>query len=115
MTNNAYLVFAQKPDHVSRDEFYRWYADHAQENIESAGFVSAQRYSIREVIKGEAVGDEQHLAIYNYAGDMATWRNDLNRRIANRDIILRDWHDQIGFKSWTCTPEGGLLTPKTRS
>jgi len=27
--------------------------------------------------------------------------------------VLKDWHYDIAFRSWTCTPTGGLLTPKT--
>jgi hypothetical protein len=114
MANNVYLVFSEKPDHISVDDYRRWYADHAQENIESPGFVDVQRYAVREVVNGEAVGGEQHLALYHYEGDMAQWRNDLTRRIATGDVVLREWHQQIKFKSWSCTPLGGLLTPQSR-
>ena len=44
MTNNLYLVFSEKPDHISVEDYHRWYTAHAQENIESPKFVSAQRY-----------------------------------------------------------------------
>jgi hypothetical protein len=45
---------------------------------------------------------------------MSTWRTDLNQRIAEGDIHLPDWFKEIKFMSWQCSPEGGLLTPKTR-
>lgn len=109
MTNNLYLVFSQKPSWVSGEDYHQWYAEHAQENIESAGFQSAQRYIVREVQNGRAVGGEQHLCAYEYEGDMATWRADLNRRIQSGEVVLRDWHHDIAFRSWTCEPVGGLL------
>jgi hypothetical protein len=114
MANNLYLVFSEKPDQISRQEYHRWYVDHAQENIESPRFISAQRYSVREIAAGEPVGPEQHLSLYEYAGDMMEWRTDLNRRLANGDVVLPEWFKDIKFRSWDCTPEGGLLTPKLR-
>ena len=39
MTNNLYLVFSEKPDHISVEDYHRWYTAHAQENIESPKFV----------------------------------------------------------------------------
>jgi hypothetical protein len=114
MANNVYLVFSEKPDHISVDDYRRWYADHAQENIESPGFVSAQRYTLQEIANSEPVGEEHHLALYEYEGDMSTWRTDLTRRIATGDVVLPEWFKQIKFKSWSCSPLGGLLTPQSR-
>jgi hypothetical protein len=37
----------------------------------------------------------------------------LSERIKTGDIVLKDWHYDIDFHSWTCSPVGGLLTPKT--
>ena len=113
MANNLYLVFSEKPEHVSRDDYHRWYDAHAQENIESPRFLSAQRYSVREVVAGEPTGAEQHLSVYEFAGAMSEWRNDLNRRLTDGSIVLPDWFKQIKFKSWVCHPEGSLLTPQT--
>ena len=114
MANNVYLVFSEKPDHISVEDYRRWYEDHAQENIESPGFVNAQRYTLQEIANSEPVGPEQHLALYQYEGDMSTWRTDLTRRIQTGDVVLPDWFKQIKFKSWSCTPLGGLLTPQSR-
>ena len=113
MDPNLYFVFSQKPEWVSRDDYHAWYVDHAQENIESPGFLNAQRYVTREVQNGRAVSGEQHLCVYQYEGDMKTWRDSLSDRIKTGDIVLKDWHYDIAFRSWTCTPVGGLLTPKT--
>ena len=114
MANNLYLVFSEKPDQISMDDYHKWYTAHAQENIESPRFVSAQRYRIQEVVNSEHVGPEQHLSLYEYAGDMEEWRTDLTRRIKSGDVVLPDWFKQIKFKSWDCTPVGDLLTPQTR-
>jgi hypothetical protein len=111
MTPNLYLVFSRWPDEVGRDEYHRWYVDHAQENIESPGFVSAQRYSVREVVAGQPVGDEQHLALYTFDGEMSRWRTDLSRRLEAGEVVLPEWFPQIEFKSWVCLPEGERLTP----
>ena len=46
MSANLYLVYSQKPDWVSRDDYHSWYVDHAQENIESPGFLTAQRADV---------------------------------------------------------------------
>ena len=112
--NNLYLVFSRKPDRISRDDYHEWYVKHAQENIESTGFVDAQRYVIREVEAGKEVGDEQHLALYHYEGDMSIWRNDLTRRIEEGDVVLPDFFKEIEFRSWNCTPVGDLLKPTRR-
>lgn len=109
--SNLYLVFSRKPDWVGRDEYHDWYAEHAQENIESAGFTSAQRYVVREVQNGRAVAEEQHLCVYGYDGDMQTWRDDLTRRIQSGDVVLKEWHHDIAFRSWDCHPVGDLLRP----
>lgn len=113
MADNLYLVFSRRPPEISRDDYHRWYVDHAQENIESPGFVNAQRYAIQEVQKGVPVGEEQHLAVYQYEGDMSIWRQDLSRRIEVGDVVLPDFFQRIAFASWACTPVGDLLTPKT--
>ena len=84
MDPNLYFVFSQKPDWVSRDDYHAWYVDHAQENIESPGFLSAQRYVTAEVQNGRAVGSEQHLCVYQYEGDMKTWRDSLSRSHQDR-------------------------------
>ena len=114
MTDNVYLVFSQWPDDISEEEYFRWYVKHAQENIESPDFVSAQRYRVREVVAGEPTGPEQHLSLYHYAGPMSRWRSDLTRRIEQREVVLPEWFGRIQFRSWDCHPVGDLLTPKSR-
>jgi hypothetical protein len=112
MANNLYLVFSQRPSRVSAENYDRWYAQHAQENIESPGFLNAQRYTLREVDAGEEVGPEWHLAVYEYEGEMSVWRKDLSHRIETGDVDLPEWFRDITFKSWNGRPIGGLLTPQ---
>jgi hypothetical protein len=111
MTHNLYLVFSQRPDDISDDDYHAWYVDHAQENIESPDFVSAQRYRVQEVVAGEHVGPEQHLALYHYAGPMATWRTDLSRRIETGDVVLPEWFSGIRFSSWSARPLTDRIAP----
>lgn len=111
MTDNLYLVFSRKPDAVGIERYHEWYTEHARENIESPGFVSAQRYVAAKVESGEPTGEEEHLAMYRFGGDMSIWRNDLDRRIESGDVVFPPWFDDIGFTSWACRPVGGLLVP----
>jgi hypothetical protein len=114
VTHHLYLVFSQRPDDISDDEYHHWYSAHAQENIESPDFVSAQRYRVREVVAGEHVGTEQHLAVYEYGPPMSTWRTDLTRRIETGDVVLPEFFRRIEFRSWDCEPVGERLTPQSR-
>jgi hypothetical protein len=114
VTHHLYLVFSQRPDDISDDEYHEWYTKHAQENIESPDFISSQRYRVREVVAGEHVGTEQHLAVYEYGPPMSTWRTDLTRRIESGDVVLPDFFKRIEFRSWDCEPVGERLTPQSR-
>jgi len=111
MANNLYLVFSEWPDGLDRSEFHAWYAEHAQENIESPDFVSAQRYSVRNVAGAGEVGYERHLAVYEYEPPMSKWRTDLSARLESGEVELPDWFGRIGFTSWNCTPTGPKLRP----
>jgi hypothetical protein len=112
MSTNLYLVFSRRPGDIGDERYQAWYAEHAQENIESPGFVSAQRYRVREVVDGQPTGDERHLAVYEYDGPMSTWRTDLTARIERGAITLPDWFPQISFTSWACEPTGDLMRPQ---
>lgn len=114
MPNNLYLVFSRRPPDISRDDYHRWYANHAQENIESPGFVNVQRYAIQETQEGRLVAEEQHLAVYQYEGDMSVWWDDLARRINVGDVVLPEFFGRIAFGAWACTPVGELLVPRSR-
>ena len=46
----------------------------------------------------------RHLALYEYEGELARWRADLEERIGNGKIVLPEWFPEIRFGSWECTP-----------
>jgi hypothetical protein len=114
MGSNLYLVFSKPPAGVSAEEFDRWYAHHAQENIESPRVVSAQRYQVRKIAAGVEQPGHEHLALYEYEGTYEEWRDDLSRRITGGEITLPDWFKEIPFESFDCAPLGGRLTPTRR-
>ena len=50
----------------------RWYEDHARENIESPGFLSARRFAVTPA--RDNATRLTHLALYEYEGEMERWR-----------------------------------------
>ena len=102
MSSNVYLVFSKKPDEISAEEYDRWYHAHVRENIVSTGFTSARRYAITPATG--TPGPYEHLALYEYEGDMSIWRQDLTRRIEQGEVVLPPWFKGITFGSWECVP-----------
>jgi hypothetical protein len=109
MASNLYLVFSKRPAAISAADYDRWYEKHAQENIESPGFLNARRYEITQVNGPPA--PFEHLAAYEYEGPLSQWRTSLSERIQSGDIDLPEWFPQIQFGSWDAKPVSGLLTP----
>lgn len=109
MAPNLYLVFSKRPEDVSAEDYDRWYEAHAQENIESPRFLSARRYNLKPATGNP--GPFEHLALYEYEGEMQEWRTDLTRRIETGDVVLPPWFPQIQFGAWDCQPASGLLQP----
>jgi len=99
---NLYLVFSAPPEGVSAEEYDRWYHHHIRENLEAPGFVAGQRFKLTP-----SVGQEhphQHLALYEFNGDIKRWQDNLNGRIKSGDIVLPDYFPRIRFGSWEATP-----------
>jgi hypothetical protein len=109
VSTNLYLVFSKRPEAVSASDYDRWYEAHAQENIESPGFLNARRFELGQV--NGAPAPYEHLAVYEYEGEMDQWRAGLNERITSGAIVLPEWFPQIQFGSWDCRPRSGLLQP----
>ena len=109
MADNRYLVFSKPPDRVSASEYDRWYDLHVRENIVSPGFLSASRFSVSPATG--TPGPFTHLALYEYEGDMQTWRTDLTARIESREIVLPEWFGEITFGSWDCLPLSDRIEP----
>jgi hypothetical protein len=106
--HNLYLVFSKPPEGVSAEEYDRWYDLHVRENIVSPGFVSARRY---EAARARDETPFTHLALYEYEGDLGTWRTDLTRRIESGEIVLPEFFPQITFGSWSAEPLTGRIEP----
>ena len=66
---------------------------------------------VREVQNGRAVPRSSTCASTSTRARCRTWREDLTRRIESGDIVLKDWHHDIAFRSWDCHPVGDLLRP----
>jgi tRNA A37 threonylcarbamoyladenosine biosynthesis protein TsaE len=109
MPQKLYLVFSRPPDRISNEEYLRWYDLHARENIVSPGFLSAQRFSVTAA--RDNATPLTHLALYEYEGEMDTWRQDLERRIDEKDIDLPEWFGEITFESWDCSPLTERIEP----
>ena len=109
MATNLYLVFSKRPEAISAADYDRWYETHAQENIESPGFLNARRFAISQ--SNGAAAPFEHLAVYEYERPMDRWRTSLNQRIESGDVNLPEWFPQITFGAWDCQPVSGLLKP----
>ena len=111
---SLYLVFSAPPDGVTPAEYDRWYHAHIRENLAAPGFVAGQRFAVTPAVaKGDPPPPHSHLALYEYEGELARWRTDLETRIGTGDIVLPDWFPQIRFGSWDCTPiDERVLVPE---
>jgi hypothetical protein len=114
VAHNLYLVFSRPPGDMTTPDYHRWYEDHARENIESPGFVSAQRYSVEQRVGDALPGDQNHLALYEFDGDYGPIGDHLRSRVDSGDIVLPDWFPQVPFASWVCNPVGDRLVAPSR-
>jgi hypothetical protein len=123
MPDNLYAVFSKPPDGVSWEEYDRWYGHHAVENVQSRAFNGVQRYAVNPVVIGSGVGPARssvdpaavpynHLAVFEFRGDIADVRGDLARRVQGGEIVLPNWFDGVPFASWNCVPLGDRIVPK---
>jgi hypothetical protein len=110
MAPNLYLVLSKPPDGLPPEEYHRWYDLHVRENIVSPGFLGARRYALEPSQEERVV--HRHLALYEYEGDMSTWRTDLTRRIDSGEIVLPEWFPEITFSSWAATPLSDRIEPE---
>ena len=101
---NMYLVFSAPPSGVTADEYDRWYHHHIRENLAAPGFVAGQRFSLTPAVtKDESPRRTRHLALYEFEGELARWRTDLETRIGTGNRPS-ECFPQIRFGSWECTP-----------
>jgi hypothetical protein len=112
MPENLHLVFSKPPEHVSDDEYNRWYDYHLGEILAVPGFAAARRYRLH-TIKGEwTPSAHRYLSAYELAGDPADAMAALASDSAAGRMQLPDWFPQITFASFTCYSHGNPTEPR---
>ena len=103
MSTNLYLVFSKRPEAVSAADYDRWYETHAQENIESPGFLNARRF---ELSPGQrrAGARSSTSRVYEYEGAMEQWRAEPQRAHQERRrraarVVPADPVRQLGLRA----------------
>lgn len=125
MPDNVYAVFSKPPEGVSWDEYDAWYGFHARENVQTPHFTGVQRYQVEPIVVGTGVGSKrssvdpgairyQHLAVFEFKGEIADVRAHLNSRVEGGDIVLPPWFMQVPFSTWSCKPLGDRILPDRR-
>ena len=120
MSKNLHIVFSERPDDVSDEEFNRWYDAHLHEILRARGFVSVQRYRLDPVV-GDA-GSYRYLAVYSIEGDpddalAALAAQGMGsqdsytalKEVDTGELELPEWFERAGFASWNCTPLGARV------
>jgi len=100
--SNLFLVFSSRPPDVSARQFDEFYSAQLRTNIQVEGFVRARRYTANEVVDRRETGVQQHLAAYEYEGEMATWQRQHAHLFDSGKWPLPDWFAGVGFSTWNC-------------
>jgi hypothetical protein len=110
LPEHAYLVFSKPPPNIAFDDYSRWYATHARENLTADGFDAAWRYSLQEVtVDAEAPCVASHAALYEVSAELPELRRALaDARDAGR-VHFPDWFGEIEFASVDCVAASGWL------
>lgn len=121
--SNLYAVFSKPPENLSWDDYNKWYYDHCRENIRTPGFERVARYRVNPVVVGKGVGPSRaavdpdtilynHLAVFEFDGDIADVRADLSQRVQGGDIVLPRWFNDVPFATWNCIPIEENVVPE---
>jgi hypothetical protein len=122
MPDNVYAVFSKPPEGVSWGEYNAWYDLHARENVQTPYFTGVQRYQVEPIVVGSGVGSKrssvdpgavryQHLALFEFQGNIADVRAHLNSRVEAGEIVLPEWFMRVPFSTWSCSPLGDRILP----
>jgi hypothetical protein len=107
VSRNLHIVFSQRPDHISDEEFNAWYDPHLDEILVVPGFVSAQRYRLEPMVRKPGTSVPYgFLSLYELEGDVPTIMADLDAEAASGTMDLPRWFPEIKFASWNCYPLG---------
>jgi hypothetical protein len=112
MPENLHLVFSKPPEHISDEEYNRWYDYHLREILAVPGFAAARRYRL-QTVKGEwTPSAHRYLSAYELAGDPKDVMAELAREDAAGRMQLPDWFRQITFASFNCYSHGNPTEPR---
>ena len=120
---NRYVVFSKPPEGLSWEEYDKWYYDHCRENIRTPGFREVSRFKVNPVVVGKGVGPSRsavdpdtilynHLAVFDFDGDIADVRAHLNQRVQSGDIVLPPWFNNVPFATWNAVPIEERVLPE---
>jgi len=112
MSENLHLVFSKPPEHISDEEYNRWYDFHLSEILVVPGFTAARRYRLQPV-KGEwTPSGHRYLSSYELEGDPKDVMAELDTEVASGRMQLPDWFPQITFASFNCHSHGNPTDPR---
>jgi hypothetical protein len=112
MPENLHLVFSKPPEHISNEEYNRWYDHHLREILAVPGFVAARRYRL-QTVKGEwTPSAHRHLSAYEIEGHPKDVMAELAKEAASGRMQLPDWFPQITFASFNCYSHGNPTEPQ---
>ena len=112
MPDNLHLVFSKPPEHVSDEEYDRWYDFHLGEILAVPGFAAARRYRL-QTVKGEwTPSAHRYLSAYELEGHPKDAMAELAKAAAADRMQLPDWFPQITFASFNCYSHGNPTEPR---
>jgi hypothetical protein len=112
MPENLHLVFSRPPEHVSDQEYNRWYDAHLGEILVVPGFVAARRYRLQTVKGDWTPSAHRYLSAYEIEGQPQQVMADLDQEVASGRMRLPDWFPQITFASFNCYSHGNPTGPR---
>jgi len=108
MSENLHLVFSKPPEHISDEEYNRWYDFHLGEILVVPGFTAARRYRLQPV-KGEwTPSGHRYLSAYELEGDPKDVMAELDTEVASGRMQLPDWFPQITHTHHQTGPAGAV-------
>jgi hypothetical protein len=92
--DDRHLFFAWSR-HTGDDEtFARWYdEEHIPQIMSAPGVLRAERFEVSEVkpLPGVEAVDQGHLAIYETAGDLQGFREEVKRQLISGEMVIPDF------------------------
>jgi hypothetical protein len=111
MPENLHLVFSRPPEHVSDEDYNRWYDVHLGEILAVPGFLAARRYRL-QTVKGEwTPSAHRYLSAYEIDGEPAEVMAELDRAVGSGGMQLPSWFPEITFASFNCYAHGNPSDP----